>query len=286
MSGSAARRHREQPFFADIGSERLFAFLHRPEGRHRGVVVLCHALAEEKLWSHRVYVTFARELATLGYTVLRFDVRGEGDSDRDFEASSIETRIEDTLRAVDVALELGAPHAAVTLVGHRFGASIAAAAAAKLGDRLRTVVAWDPILDGEEYFGTLLRSNMATQMATAGKVTRTRDALLEAMRGGEIIVADGFGLNAQLFDGMRALQWPTLAGAFAQPLLLLEVPKGEQAAPSQALVQIVEARKSSSVQLTAEPPFWRETRQFHRRAAQFTAASIAWLNEHHSPDGE
>ena len=43
--------------------------------------VFCHPLTEEKLWTHRVFVTFARELAAAGHTVLRFDYRGNGDSD-------------------------------------------------------------------------------------------------------------------------------------------------------------------------------------------------------------
>ena len=76
-------RAREQPFFDGTGDSRLFAFAHHPVGASRGNVVFCHAFAEEKLWSHRVYVTFARELAQAGYGVLRFDMRGEGDSGRE-----------------------------------------------------------------------------------------------------------------------------------------------------------------------------------------------------------
>ena len=70
-----------------------------PSHAMRGGVLLCHAFAEEKLWSHRVYVTFARELAALGYAVLRFDFRGEGDSDLEFEQATISTRIADVITA-------------------------------------------------------------------------------------------------------------------------------------------------------------------------------------------
>ena len=48
---------------------------------------MCHPLGEEKLWAHRVFVSLARDLANAGFVVLRFDCRGEGDSDRDARQS-------------------------------------------------------------------------------------------------------------------------------------------------------------------------------------------------------
>jgi uncharacterized protein len=282
VTANAAHRLLEQPFFFDLSGEKLFAMLHLPAAHRLGTVVLCHAFAEEKLWSHRVYVTFARELAAAGYAVLRFDMRGEGDSDREFEQSDIDTRVADTRRAVDVACERTGDRA-VTLVGHRLGGSIAAAAAGELGDRVRGVIAWDPVLDGADYFGGLLRSNMATQMATAGKVTRTRDALIAAMLAGEVVVADGYGLAAPMYRGICTLQWSTRADFFRRPMLALEVPKGEQTAPSAVLTGLLCPHPGASVQLAAEPPFWRETRQFHRRAGNFTAATLEWLRLQGTP---
>lgn len=273
MSLRAGKARGERAFFFDVGEERIFGFLHLPTGAPAGAVVLCHAFAEEKLWSHRVYVTFAREAAQAGFAVLRFDMRGEGDSDRDFEQSDVATRIADTVRAIEVARELTGA-AQVTLLGHRLGGSIALAAAARAAEQVRQVIVWDPIVDGADYFGTLLRSNMATQMATAGKVTRTRDALIEAMKGGEVVVADGYGLTAALYEGVAALQWGQHPEFFSRPVLALEVPRGEQQQPSAALVELLRAHPQSRALLAPEPPFWRETRQFHRRMAHFTAASL------------
>lgn len=275
MSG-AVGRVQERPFFFDLNGDQLFGFLHRPHGNLAGAVVMCHAFGEEKLWSHRVYVTFARELADAGFAVLRFDMRGEGDSARDFEQTDIDTRIADTQRAIETTCEqCGVTR--VSLVGHRLGGSIAAAAAGRMPEHVDKVVVWDPILDGADYFGTLLRSNMATQMATAGKVTRTRDALIAAMVDGEVIVADGYGLTASLHTGVAALQWAQRADFFRRPVLALEVPRGDQLQPSSALIEALRVQPESRAQLVVEPPFWRETRQFHRRAANFTQASLDWL---------
>jgi pimeloyl-ACP methyl ester carboxylesterase len=266
----------EEPFFDGEGDARLFGFLHHPAGKPRGTVVFCHALAEEKLWSHRVYVTFARELAQAGFGVLRFDVRGEGDSGTDFESSTVETRIEDTMRAISLAQSRLAAMPPV-LVGHRFGGSIALATAVRAAGDVKAVAVWDPLSDGAEYFAALLRSNLTTQMAVHGKVTRTREALIKAILEGETVVADGYGLGPELYRGMSSLSWSAQPGFFAHPTLLLEVPTGGRTEPSEALATLAAQRPRLTVKIAAEPPFWRETRQFHRRAGAFGEATLAWL---------
>src|SRR4051794_5703721 len=121
---------REQPLFFPLGNDRLFGMLHLPdEHKARRGVVMCHALAEEKLWSHRVYVEFARELSSRGMAVLRFDFRGEGESDLEFEQSGVETRVQDAVRASQFPLEQQPHLGAVTLLGHRVGGAVSLAAA-------------------------------------------------------------------------------------------------------------------------------------------------------------
>ncbi len=274
---SAAQPLIEQPIFLGSGEQRLFAFLHPAAQAARGTIVMCHAFAEEKLWSHRVYVTFAREAAQAGFNVLRFDMRGEGDSALDFEQSTIETRIADTLRAIAAAKDRWST-SEVVLVGHRLGGSIAAVAQTRATDSVRAVAIWDPILDGEDYFGQLLRSNMTTQMATQGKVTRMRDALVKAILAGEIVVVDGYGLTADMYRGIAELRWAQRPELLQGPSLVIEVPKGEQNAPSEALRSLASTRSQMQLALAAEPPFWRETKQFHKRAAAFTADTLEWLS--------
>jgi len=261
----------ETPFFFELGGERLFGILHCPATPATTGVVFCHAFAEEKLWSHRVYVNFARAAAAAGFAVLRFDMRGEGDSARDFEATDIESRIADVRRAVQELRSQVPQVRRVVLVGHRLGGSIAAAAGGAEG-----LAIWDPIVDGADYFSQLLRSNLTTQMAVEGKVTRTREALIVALTAGETVTADGYGLSAALHAQMSALQLD--AHTFAQlPALLLEVPKGEQTAPGAPLAAIAAAHETVQCRLAAEAPFWRETRQFHQHAPRFVAATLDWL---------
>ncbi|MCW4290174.1 MAG: hypothetical protein N0C91_20990 [Candidatus Thiodiazotropha endolucinida] len=49
--------------FIHIKNEKIFTVFHIPDTTDvKKAFVFIHPFAEEKLWSHRVYVSFAREL--------------------------------------------------------------------------------------------------------------------------------------------------------------------------------------------------------------------------------
>ncbi len=260
---------REQPLFFELGNDRLFGMFHLPdEGPPRHGVVICHALAEEKLWSHRVFVTLARELAKRGIATLRFDFRGEGESDLEFEHAGIETRIQDAVRATEVLLQKEPSLRAVTLLGHRLGGAIALAAARRLGPNARGVVVWDPLQSGREYLMQWLRSNLAKQIAVEGKAARTRQALIQALDAGETVIVDGYGVGAPLYRELVALELPALLSAIECPALV--VTPEETPGKARANAQWVSAR---------EPAFWRESKELYRSAPNMTEASVQWLEQ-------
>jgi uncharacterized protein len=260
---------REQPLFFQLGNDRLFGMLHLPpQARPGHALVICHALAEEKLWSHRVLVSFARELARRGTAVLRFDFRGEGESDLEFEQAGIESRIQDAVRAAEVLLEHVPSLGAVTLLGHRLGAPIAVAAARRLGPRARGVVLWDPVHTGRDYLMQWLRSNLAKQIAVDGKAGRTRQALIQALDAGDTIVVDGYGIGAPLYPELVALELAAMLNALQCPTLV--VTPEEISGKARANIQWVCAR---------EPAFWRESKELFQCAPNMTEASMKWLEQ-------
>jgi len=93
----------ETPLFFQGSHSRLFGVLHEPASHAPGRLpfVFCHPFGEEKLWAHRVFVTFARTLAGRGHVVLRFDYMGNGDSEGPFERSSVSTALDDITVAID-----------------------------------------------------------------------------------------------------------------------------------------------------------------------------------------
>ena len=63
-------------------SHRLFGVLVKPRvaSADRPAVIMTNAGTVHRIGPHRLYVDLARELAELGFTVLRMDLSGIGDS--------------------------------------------------------------------------------------------------------------------------------------------------------------------------------------------------------------
>ncbi|HET7217704.1 MAG TPA: alpha/beta fold hydrolase, partial [Vicinamibacterales bacterium] len=181
----------ETPLYFAGGDHALFGLMHEPAGFRAGVpFVFCHPLCEEKLWAHRVFVSFARELAAAGHPVLRFDYSGNGDSDGDFSTLSLGSIARDVRRAIAMVREkTGAPK--VHLLGLRFGGLIASLAAEDAADVDRLIL-WSPVVDGSRYMQELLRVNLTTQLAIHKEVRQDRAALVAVMEQGGSVNVDGY----------------------------------------------------------------------------------------------
>jgi exosortase A-associated hydrolase 2 len=274
----------EQPGFFDGHSGRLFGFYHEPrEPRASQAFVLSHAFGEEKLWSHRVLVSFARELAERGYPVFRFDYTGTGDSDGSLAETSIASHVLDLAAAVrwlnaklDGSCQIG-------LVGLRLGATIAALLAGQhppCTDRLGPLVLWDPVTDGESYVQELLRSHLSTQLAVHGRVIEGRDALRERIRRGESVNLDGYELAAPLHDSCaRKDLLSGEARGFQGDALVVQISPAASGKPRQDLVALAQTYSRGSLASCAEEPFWREIRPFYGRAVNLQAVTVDWLEK-------
>ncbi len=214
---------REEAFFTPPGADRLFMFLHDAEPRDGLGIVLCHACAEEKHWAHRIYVNFGRSLAASGIPVLRYDVRGEGESTREFEDVDLATRVEDTVAAVQTLATLRPAIRRVVLLGHRVGSLVAAEAAARLGSRVAGLALWDPVYDGRDYLLQVLRQHLAAQMAVSGRVTTSREELLKQMDEGGWVYLEGYGFGGSFYRQLIASEWVRNAAVFERPVLIAEV---------------------------------------------------------------
>src|SRR5690606_20757112 len=112
-------------------------------------VLLCYPFGQEYMRAHRAFRQLAESLAAKGYHVLRFDYRGSGDSSGDMDDVSAEDWLADIATAVGELRDLSGVHA-VTLVGLRLGALLAAVHAARAGDISRLVL-WDPFASGQAF---------------------------------------------------------------------------------------------------------------------------------------
>lgn len=274
----------EIPFFFTREEVSLFGMRHEPHGQARQVgFVMSHPFAEEKLWSHRVYVSCARALAQLGYPVLRFDYMGAGDSDGTTPETSLETHLADLEAAANTLL---ASHAVerVGLIGLRLGATMAALLAERAAadgrlERLRSgpLILWDPVLDGESYFQEILRSNLGTQLAIYGKVQENREALQDKLRAGGTVNVDGYEIGKPLFEScaIKDLLSATQVKRHHGPALVIQIAANDQIKDRDELRALAQSYGNGTFARAVEQPFWREIKAFYARAENLQAATLA-----------
>jgi len=265
----------EEYRFLKLNGERIFAGNHRPARPASQGVVMCHPLGEEKLWAHRVFVSFARDLAAAGFAVLRFDFRGEGDSDRLFEEADFETRIQDACLAVDAVYDLNPTITEVTLLGLRLGASVATVAATHR-DRVSRLVLWDPIVDGAAYMQAVLRMNLMFQMGLHHKVIENRDALVARLGKCDTVNIEGYELAEPLFRQLSEFRMGDVLPQFAGETLIVQVSPGEDTAKPE-LVALAEGSARTRLEIVQEEAFWKEIRTFYRRAHVLTRVTLGAL---------
>lgn len=261
--------------FLYLNGDRIFAGHHAPARPASRAIVMCHPLGEEKLWAHRVFVSFARDLAEAGFAVLRFDFRGEGDSERAFDQTDFESRIQDTCFAVDTVRELNPTVAEVTLLGLRLGASVAAAAAARRSDVARLVL-WDPVVDGAAYMQAVLRLNLMFQMAVHHKVVENRDALVARLATGHTVNIEGYELATPLFRQVSEFRLRDVLSNFPGETLIVQINQGEMPIKPE-LAALAECNSRCKVEAIQEEPFWKEIKTFYQRASRLTGVTAQAL---------
>ena len=150
-AGIAREIRHMQAFHFGSSRRRLFG-LYVPaasSGVPPAGVVLCPPFGHEYVRTHRTLRNLAMRLSATGLHVLKFDYFGCGDSAGDGDEGSLAQWQADIGAAIDELKDMtGLP--AVSLVGVRLGATLAALAAAKRRD-IKTLVLWDPILRGATY---------------------------------------------------------------------------------------------------------------------------------------
>lgn len=136
-------------FYFGQAPVQLLGVYHPPALDHDRLqgVLLCYPFGQEYMRAHRAFRQLAESLAAKGYHVLRFDYRGSGDSSGNIDDVSAEDWLADIATAVGELRDLSGVHA-ITLVGLRLGALLAAVHAARAGDISRLVL-WDPFVSGQ-----------------------------------------------------------------------------------------------------------------------------------------
>jgi len=276
----------EHPGFIEGHRSRLFSFLHEPESGRPGLaLVLSHPFGEEKLWSHRTFVSLARGLAARGHAALRFDYMGSGDSDGDLRDSSMETHMGDLRAAITHLRTRLGTECRIGVAGLRLGATIAAlladrSAAESLVDG--PLILWDPVTNGDAYMQELLRSHLSTQLAVYGRVVEGRESLKERIARGESVNLDGYELAAPLFNSCAIRELlPKSPHAFSGRTLVMQISAPGTERTRADLAELASGYARGTLGNCTEDAFWKEIRPFYGRAENLQRETLAWLESGH-----
>ncbi|HJU10263.1 MAG TPA: hypothetical protein VJ728_05270 [Candidatus Binataceae bacterium] len=186
----------EIPFFFAAGRP-LYGAFHPTDGSHsqNPVVVFCHAVGTEHMLTQRIEVLGARAVATVGFPAFRYNARAHGDSAGNPRDLTFEDLVTDACAAADMARELSGA-SRVIWVGLRFGCLIAAEAIRRRGDA-SALALWEPLHTGMDYFRSLVRATLFTQIAKGKRPGATADDMLKQLeRDGELAVVGAFVYRA------------------------------------------------------------------------------------------
>ena len=198
-------------------------------------VLVVPPFAEELNKCRRLLALCTQTLAAAGAEVWWPDLSGTGDSAGEF-ADACWSHWLDELCDFDAALALAAPAAAPAYLALRSGALLLAAASSRLRDFERAhVLLWQPVLEGGRYLQQFLRLRvMASRL-------RGRDeslpSLMTRLVQGELLEVGGYGLRAQLTNGLAAAQASAAMLGTARAVTVLEFKNTAGASPSMPLVQ-------------------------------------------------
>ena len=89
----------ERVEFTGVDGVRLRGILHIPAEPAKGAIVLSHCFTCSK--DYKVLAWLGRILAEEGYSALRFDFPGLGESEGDFSRTTLSSNVNDLMRAVE-----------------------------------------------------------------------------------------------------------------------------------------------------------------------------------------
>jgi alpha/beta superfamily hydrolase len=269
-----------EALFLESAGARIFAVLHTPEPNASPPplgLAICSPIADEHVAAYRILRLAADRFCQAGMAVMRFDYRGQGDSEGHFEEMTPEQMAKDTLRALDVMRErTGAKRLAV--LGLRVGCAIAMRAA-MLDSTLQACIAWAPLPSPERYFRDLLRRQVLSDVMYGENKRSVKDQL-QSLRDGGTVDIGGYALPGSLYEPLCAATFAEQAAETTVPLLAALPRRGGK--PVEDLAKSLAERPDTLVREIEEEPFW----QFPKEGSlapppkKLFEETAAWLSAH------
>jgi exosortase A-associated hydrolase 2 len=181
-----------------------FATRWQPPGPAGATILVVPPFAEELNKSRRLLALAATALADAGWCVCLPDLGGTGDSEGALDGARVADWSADL---ADVAAACAADGAPVRgLLAVRLGAALAAVTLPQL-PHVTTLVAWQPVVSGQQHLTQFLRLRVAGNLVGGGGAGAVTVASLRAaLAAGETLEVAGYPLAPPLaadLDGLR-----------------------------------------------------------------------------------
>jgi hypothetical protein len=137
--------------------------------------VYCHPLFDERKCAHRFSFQLKNEFQAANLALERFDYRGTGEAPGEFANVSLETLREDVVTQINGD--------EVSLIGLRFGASLAFDYCAHSLGTVRNLVLLEPLVDGAKYIDYLYRKQHIKNLMTTKSIRNLQDKAYENLEG-------------------------------------------------------------------------------------------------------
>jgi len=250
--------------------KRLYGVLHNGEQPLGCGFVMCAPFGEEAKSAYRTYFEMAEIAAAKGWSVLRFDYRGTGNSEGGFDEFSPSAALADIRSAMEW-LRLNRVRR-VGLLGLGLGATLAFELAA--AESCDFMIAWEPIVNGEEFHKLNVKRHLLRQMLVRGKAAKGSPATAAA--SGDIIDLDGYPVRRSTAEEIRKLDLLELQAPTMPPAFILQISFSQNlAADLQALAD--SCHPSPQTASVVCEPFWNRIGSVNCEPVY--EATITWLDK-------
>lgn len=265
-----------EPFFLDTPGGRIFAVHHVPPAV-RGHVLCIPSFNEEMNRCRSMVTLQAQAFAGLGFGTLVIDPFGTGDSDGDYA----DARWEDWLENIATAVSwLDEREGCTALLGIRNGVLLAAEWLHCQAPASRpALIAWQPVIDGKQYFTQFLRMRIAANMDRSDLPKETTTSMREQLAAGQSIEVGGYEIHPELAKAMDSRKLADFAPPIGTAVLWLEQITPGSDVPSAAAQRVLNNWQATGIAADVQgfdgQAFW----QLHERALAPEAIRLTteWL---------
>jgi len=153
-----------------VDGAMLRGHLHRPAGAEmlRPGILLIPGFADTAVGPHNLHRALADALAQAGFVALRFDYRGQGESDGDFRAFTAQSGLEDARGALTcLCQQAGVDRQRLGVVGFSLGGTLASLLAAEVPE-IRALTLLAPVAYPATVFRTFFTDQHLLQAEQQG----------------------------------------------------------------------------------------------------------------------